>query len=86
MKTQRAVAKRVRRRARENWGLSPEDIRTLRSLNTPARIQKFVDSLTYQYADTAGLRGVYCGIAKGIVLKARWSLPVRCASTDIRRC
>jgi hypothetical protein len=28
-------------------------MRTLCSLKTPARIQKFVDSLTYQYADTA---------------------------------
>lgn len=26
----------------------------MRSLKTPARIQKFVDELTYQYADTAG--------------------------------
>jgi hypothetical protein len=34
--------------------LSPKDLRTLRSLNTTARIQKFIDSLTYQYADTAG--------------------------------
>jgi hypothetical protein len=34
--------------------MSPADLRTLRSLNTPAKIQKFVDSLTYQYADTAG--------------------------------
>lgn len=28
-------------------------MRTLCKLNTPSRIQKFVDSLTYQYADTA---------------------------------
>ena len=34
--------------------MSSADLRTLRSLNTPAKIQKFVDSLTYQYADTAG--------------------------------
>jgi len=47
------VANRKRRRAREDWGLSPEEMRALRSLKTPARIQKFVDSLTYQYADTA---------------------------------
>lgn len=43
----------ARRNGHENWGLSPGDVRTLRSLKTPARIQKFVDSLTYQYADTA---------------------------------
>jgi len=29
-------------------------LRTLRALNTPAKIQKFVDELQYQYADTAG--------------------------------
>jgi hypothetical protein len=34
--------------------LLPAELRTLRSLNTPVKIQKFVDGLTYQYADTAG--------------------------------
>lgn len=34
--------------------MSAAELRTLRSLNTPAKIQKFVDTLTYQYADTAG--------------------------------
>ena len=43
----------MRHRKGENWGLSPQDMRLLCSLKTPARIQKFVDSLTYQYADTA---------------------------------
>jgi hypothetical protein len=38
----------------DTFGLSPRDLRTLRALKTPARIQKFVDALTYQYADTAG--------------------------------
>jgi len=42
------------RSTRERFGLSPEHYRTLRSLNTPIKIQKFVDALTYQYADTAG--------------------------------
>jgi len=28
-------------------------LRTLRALETPTRIQKFIDGLTYQYADTA---------------------------------
>ena len=36
------------------FGLSPEHVRTLRALKTPARIQTFVDGLTYQYANTAG--------------------------------
>jgi hypothetical protein len=39
---------------RPSYGLTPKELRTLRSLKTPARIQQFVDSLTYQYADTAG--------------------------------
>jgi hypothetical protein len=37
-----------------SFGLLPAELRTLRSLNTPARIQKFIDGLTYQYANTAG--------------------------------
>ena len=43
----------IRRGRRTSFGLSPADVRTLRALKTPARIQKFIDALTYQYADTA---------------------------------
>jgi hypothetical protein len=39
---------------REGFGLPAEDLRALRALKTPAQIQKFIDGLTYQYADTAG--------------------------------
>ncbi len=53
MKARATVIKKLRHRKGENWGLPLQDMRTLRSLKTPARIQKFVDSLTYQYADTA---------------------------------
>jgi hypothetical protein len=53
LKRRGAAKSGVRRRGRESWGLSQQDMRTLRALNTPAKIQKFVDSLTYQYADTA---------------------------------
>ncbi|MGD1107099.1 MAG: hypothetical protein ABR865_08630, partial [Terracidiphilus sp.] len=42
-----------RRDRREGFGLSAEGLRTLRALKTPAQIQKFVDALEYQYADTA---------------------------------
>lgn len=42
------------RRIDEAFGFSAKDLRTLRALNTPVRIQKFVDGLEYQYADTAG--------------------------------
>ena len=42
-----------RRLRRESFGLSAEHVRTLRALKTPARIQKFVDALDYQYANTA---------------------------------
>jgi len=39
---------------RESFGLSHANLRTLRALKTPAQIQKFIDALKYQYADTAG--------------------------------
>lgn len=42
-----------RRNGRETFGLSAENLRTLRALKTPAQIQKFVDALEYQYANTA---------------------------------
>src|SRR5579859_7670106 len=35
------------------FGLTAENFRTLRALKTPAKIQKFLDALPYQYADTA---------------------------------
>lgn len=38
---------------KESFDFSAEELRTLRALKTPARIQRFVDSLTYQYANTA---------------------------------
>jgi hypothetical protein len=48
------VSKNGSRPARRTpFGLPPADLRTLRSLNTPARIQRFVDSMQYDYADTA---------------------------------
>jgi hypothetical protein len=45
---------RVGPRGSESFGLSARDVRTLRALNTPAKIQKFIDALEYKYADTAG--------------------------------
>ena len=43
----------MRRDRHVDYGLSPQDLRTLRALKTPAKIQRFIDALTYQYADTA---------------------------------
>lgn len=43
----------VRPNGAANFGLSPASLRTLRALKTPARIQRFIDLLEYQYADTA---------------------------------
>ena len=37
----------------KSFGLSPENFRALLALKTPARIQKFIDALPYQYANTA---------------------------------
>jgi hypothetical protein len=42
-----------RRDRQKGFGLSPGDLRTLRALKTPARIQKFIDAVPYQYANTA---------------------------------
>jgi hypothetical protein len=42
-----------RRNGRETFNLSSADLRVLRSLKTPASIQRFIDGLQYQYADTA---------------------------------
>lgn len=41
------------RNGHEGFGLSAADLRTLRALKTPMQIQRFVDSLEYQYANTA---------------------------------
>jgi hypothetical protein len=38
----------------ESFGLTPAELRTLRALKTPAKIQKFIDALEYKYEDTAG--------------------------------
>ena len=43
----------VTRHTNHTFGFSPKDLKTLRSLNMPARIQRFVDAIHYQYADTA---------------------------------
>jgi len=44
---------KIRRDRYESFGLPPEISRTLRALNTPARIQQFIDALPYQYGNTA---------------------------------
>ncbi|HKD61633.1 MAG TPA: hypothetical protein VKB47_14315 [Terracidiphilus sp.] len=50
----RGVSKNgFRRNGHESFGLSPESLRTLRTLKTPAQIQRFIDAIEYQYADTA---------------------------------
>lgn len=43
----------ARRNGDENFGLSPADLRTLRVLKTPPQIQRFIDGIEYQYANTA---------------------------------
>ena len=47
------VENRIKRDAQETYGLSPRELRTLRALKTPVRIQKFLDALPYQYGNTA---------------------------------
>jgi len=71
--------------AQERFGFSPQDLRTLRGLKTPARIQKFIDELTYQYANTAWSPRRVLRERKGHCLEGRsWPL-LRCASRDIHR-
>jgi hypothetical protein len=41
------------RRGPAGFGLTPQSLRTLRALKTPTKIQKFIDAIDYQYADTA---------------------------------
>jgi hypothetical protein len=54
LNSKKIVKNGVQRDRLEAFGLSPADLRTMRALKTPARIQKFIDALEYQYADTAG--------------------------------
>lgn len=54
IKNRGALRNGTRRDGRSDFGLTPGDARTLRGLKTPAKIQKFVDGLAYQYANTAG--------------------------------
>jgi hypothetical protein len=44
---------RIWRDSHDGFGLTPQNLRTLRALKTPARIQKFLDELQYQYGNTA---------------------------------
>jgi len=44
----------VQKKPTETFGLSSSHLRVLRGLNTPMRIQRFLDSLEYKYAHTAG--------------------------------
>ena len=54
LKSRRASTRATRQHSNQSFGLSPKDLRTLRSLNSPVKIQAFIDALAYQYADTAG--------------------------------
>jgi hypothetical protein len=38
---------------RKDFGLPRQDLRTLRALNTPMRIQRFLDALPYDYSNSA---------------------------------
>jgi hypothetical protein len=54
LKGKGTLSQGIRRDRDGSFGLSQKDLRTLRALYTPVRIQRFIDGLTYQYADTAG--------------------------------
>jgi hypothetical protein len=54
LKSKAGSGARAGRDGRESFGLAAGDLRTLRALKTPMQIQRFIDGLAYQYADTAG--------------------------------
>jgi len=54
LKGKKDLGSGTRRDRDESFGLTPQNVRTLRALKTPKLIQQFIDGLTYQYADTAG--------------------------------
>ena len=51
--TKRLSNNKSRSNGSNTYGLTPENARALRALNTPAKIQKFIDDIPYQYSDTA---------------------------------
>jgi hypothetical protein len=51
--TKRLSKPKSRSNGSNTHGLTPESARTLRALKSPAQIQKFIDEIPYQYADTA---------------------------------
>ncbi len=53
----------------QTFGLSHRDLRTLRALSTPIKIQRFLDALPYQYADTAWSPARALGERKGHCLE-----------------
>jgi hypothetical protein len=53
LKGRRLSRSGIRRDGHESFGLLPGDFRALRALKTPSQIQKFIDELPYQYANTA---------------------------------
>ena len=53
MKAKELSKNGIPRARRETFRLSPQNLRTLRALKTPVRIQQFIDALPYQYANTA---------------------------------
>jgi len=72
LKGKRAAKKGARRGEAESFGLSAADLRTLRALKTPKLIQRFLDAMTYQYADTAGSPQRTLRERKGHCLEVRW--------------
>lgn len=69
LKDSRAGKNGHRRKGRDGFGLSAQDLRTLRALKTPAQIQKFIDAIEYQYADTAWSPGHVLRERKGHCLE-----------------
>jgi len=63
------LSKNGTRRSEKTLGLSPEDLRLLRKLKTPILIQRFIDAIPYQYANTAWSPGRMLRERKGHCLE-----------------
>ena len=68
-----------------HWGLTPAELRKLRSFKEPYGIQRFLDDLPYHLEDTAWSPRRVLREARRIVWKALSSLPPRCERSAILR-
>ena len=77
---------KVEKRCQREFRVVAANLRTLRALKSPERIQHFVDGLTYQYADTAWSPQRLLRERKGHCLEGALVATAALRSMVIRRC